>query len=179
MTAFSKEIGKDQLVFDVAAGYGRIAHYIDPSNTYYGIDLNKIFVDYGTRQGVNLELKDIFDSASYKKANVFTLVDVVHHLSKEKLIALFDLIFQHTEKKVVIIEPAFVDMARKYGLIGRIVDWFFKTMDDDGFNTIHRWFSDQEYSDLFSTKFGSSYGVAFSLKIQIIANHYLVTFTHQ
>lgn len=41
MDKFSDEVGKNQSVFDVAAGYGRVAKYIDSSNSYYGIDLNE------------------------------------------------------------------------------------------------------------------------------------------
>ena len=61
MSAFSVEVGKGQSVFEVAAGYGRIADFIDASNIYYGIDLNKIFVAYGLKKGRHLEGRDIFD----------------------------------------------------------------------------------------------------------------------
>ena len=61
MNAFSVEIGKHHSVFDVAAGYGRIAKFIDPSNSYQGIDLNEIFINHGRKQGLHLEVKNIFD----------------------------------------------------------------------------------------------------------------------
>lgn len=177
MDKFSYEVGKDQSVFDVAAGYGRIAKFIDPSNSYYGIDLNETFIKHGRKFGLDLDVKNIFDQNSYRKSDVFTLVDVVHHFPEEKLKELFNLIFQHSTKRVVIIEPAFTNLAAKYGLFGKLTDWFFRTMDYDGFNRINRWFTDEEYSELFNKKMGSQYGDAFSVKRQKVSNHHLVTFT--
>lgn len=174
---FSAEVGKNNSVFDIAAGYGRMSNFIDPSNSYYGIDLNKIFIDHGRKSGLNLEVKNIFDETSYKKSDVFILVDVIHHLSRAKLQELFNLIFKYADKKVVVIEPAFVNLSSKYGTSGQIMDWFFRKMDDDGFNKINRWFTDEEYSELFDKKFDSQHGNDFSIRRQKVSNHYLVTFT--
>ena len=154
-----------------------MSKFIVPSNSYYGIDLNKIFIDHGQKLGLNLEVKNILDEKSYKQSDVFILVDVIHHLSKEKLKELFDLIFKYADKKVVVIEPAFVNLSRKYGVFGQFMDWFFRKMDDDGFNKINRWFTDEEYSELFNKKFGSQYGNDFSIRRQKVSNHHLVTFT--
>ncbi len=177
MDKFRDEVGKNRTVFDVAAGYGRIAKFIDPSNSYYGIDLNEIFVNHGRKNGLNLEVRNIFDPDSYKLNDVFVLVDVIHHLTKEQLERLFDLIFQHAGIKVVIIEPSFVNLALKYGIFGKLVDRFFKIMDYDGFNRINRWFTNEEYQKLFEQRFGSRYGEKFSVSQDIIANHYLVSFS--
>ena len=85
MEKFREEVGTGMTIFEVAAGYGRMSRYIDSSNLYYGIDLNPIFVASGRNQGINLDIKDIFDPAAYKTADIYILVDVIHHLDGEKL----------------------------------------------------------------------------------------------
>lgn len=177
MGVFSREVGKNQTVFDVAAGYGRIAKYIDSSNSYYGIDLNEIFINHGRSRGLNIEVRDIFEKGSYKQSDVFVLVDIIHHLTKEKLKELFDIVFQYANKRVIVVEPAFVDLQSKYGIWGKLVDRFFRVMDYDGFNKINRWFTDDEYTKLFEGKFGSYYGDNFSIRQQKVSNHYIVIFT--
>lgn len=177
MDKLSKEIGKNQSVFDVAAGYGRVAYYIDQSNSYHGIDLNEIFVNYGRDRGLDLQLKNILNESSYRESDIFVIVNVVHHLTQEKLKAMFNLIFKHALKKVIVVEPAFVDLSAKYGVIGKLIDWFLRIMDYDGFNVIHRWFTDKEYLALFDGRFGSDCADNFSVHQQKTANHYLVSFT--
>ena len=173
---FTKEVDKNRTVFDVAAGYGRMSRFIDSSNSYYGIDLNKKFVEYGKKHGINLEIKNIFDSAAYKKSDVFIVVDIVHHLSTENLKKLFDLIFNHANQKVIVIEPAFVNFSVSYGLLGRLIDWFFGKIDDDGLNKITHWFSGDEYKNLFKSRFGSKYGSNFSVSYNRYGAHYLAVF---
>ena len=107
---------------------------------------------------------------------MFVLVDIVQHLSEQKLKQLFDLVFKYANKKVVILEPAFVNRESIHGLIGKAVDDFLRFMDYDGFNRIHRWFTNEEYSRLFLERFGSAYGTDFSMHRQEIAQHHLVTF---
>lgn len=174
---FREEVGREQEVFEVAAGYGRMAGIIDFSNQYYGIDLNEIFVRYGRGKGIHLELKDIFDPAAYRQSDVFVVVDILHHFSPEKLQKLFHLIFLHAKKKVIIMEPSFVNVAEKHGIIGRFLGWIFKIVDDDGFNKIEHWFTHEQYQELFQSRFGSQHGKNFQMKYQKIGGHYLVTFT--
>jgi len=177
MDEFSERVGRNQSVFDVAAGYGRIAKFIDPSNIYYGIDRNEIFVNHGRQKGRKLEIKDIFDPGAYKESDVFLAIDIVHHLSREKLKDLFDIVFQHARKKVIIMEPAFVHLVSKYGVLGKFIDWFFRKIDYDGFNIINHWFTNEEYSELFKRRLGSQYGNKFSLDHRKVSNRHLVTFT--
>ncbi|MCH7604429.1 class I SAM-dependent methyltransferase [Patescibacteria group bacterium] len=174
---FRQEVGKNHSVFDVAAGYGRMVRFIDSSNRYVGIDRNEIFVNYGKKNRLELEVRDIFDSAAYKRCGVFIVVDVIHHLTTEKLQNLFDLIFRHVNEKVVIIEPSFVSLTRRYGILGKFLGWIFQIVDDDGFNKITRWLSDEEYQHLFQSRFGSQHGKRFTMKHQKLDEHHLVTFT--
>ena len=179
MSRFREEVGQNNSVFDVAAGYGRIVDFIDPTNSYSGIDLNEIFVRYGQKHGRNVVLGDILEKKSYKPSDIFILVDIVHHLSKEKLETLFDLVFEHAQKKVVILEPTFGRLGGRHGAFGKFADWFMKTMDYDGFNRITRWFTADEYTKLFDSRFGSAHGKYFSVRYEIIKNHYLITLTRR
>lgn len=176
MARLSDEVGRNNSVFDVAAGYGRVSKFIDSSNSYYGIDRNTFFIKHGRDRGLKLDIKDIFDPKSYTKSDIFLVIDIIHHLSKEKIKALFDIIFQNTVKKVIVIEPSFVDVSSKYGIFGKLIGWFFKKVDDDGFNKIVHWFGDREYSEMFNNRFGSEEGKNFSVSCEIISAHYLVVF---
>ena len=176
---FSETVGKHKKVFDVAAGYGRMSRFIDTSNSYYGIDLNRKFVEHGQTEGVNLEIKNIFDPQAYKESDIFVLVDIVHHLTPESLRQLFDLVFSHAKEKIIVIEPAFVNLSARHGFLGQLVDLFFKKIDDDGINKITRWFTEEEYIGLFKSKFGSALGHDFSLRYEKIDKHYFVVFVKQ
>lgn len=173
---FRQEVGKNKTVFEIAAGYGRMAKFIHSSNRYYGIDLNRNFVKFGRKKGLELEIKDIFDPQAYKKSDVYLVVDVVHHLPEKKLGRLFEMVFAHAKKKVIVIEPSFVNMESKYGVLGKLYDWFFKVIDYDGFNDISRWMTEKEYAALFQKRFGSAAGNSFSLRHQKIGNHHFAAF---
>ena len=173
---FRSEVGKGNTIFDVGAGYGYASRFIHPAN-HYGIDLNEIFVRYGRKTGVNLEVKDIFDSQAYKKSDIFLVIDVVHHLSSEKVKTLFDLIFAHARQKVIVIDPGFISIARRYGAFGKFLGWVFRTIDDDGFSRVEFWLSGEEYQKLFQSRFSSEYGKSFEMNHQEVGGHQLVTFT--
>jgi len=175
-----KEIGMGKKVFEVAAGYGRLSRYIDASNNYQGIDLNPIFVRYGKRRGVNLRLGDILDAASYTITHdVVLVVDVVHHLTEQKLQRLFDFVFRYAKEKVIIIEPSFIHIVGRWGFLGKILGWIFRFIDSDGFNTIQKWFTHGEYEELFINRFRSVYGRDFSFVYTTLGGHYFVTFERQ
>ena len=174
---FREAVNKNHTIFDVAAGYGRVASLIDPSNIYHGIDLNPIFVAYARKRGVDVELRNIFDSKAYRKSDVFTLVDVVHHVPSAKLRELFDLIFSHTAKRVVIVESVFLGITRRYGIFGKMLGRLFSFIDDDGFNRIERWPTNAEYQKLFTDRFGSEIGKRFDIQQSLTDKHYIVVFT--
>ena len=174
---FLKEVGEKHTIFDVAAGYGRMSKFIHPSNSYYGIDLNKKFVEYGRRQGINLVRKDILDFSAYIKHDVFVVVDIIHHLTSENIKKLFGSIFVHAAKKVIIIEPAFLNFTDRHPVFGRCIDWLFKKIDDDGFNKITKWFSPREYEAMFKNHFDCYHANAFSVEYRRFGLHYLAVFT--
>lgn len=169
-------VGKDKSIFEVAAGYGRMADYIDSSSRYSGIDLNPFFLNYAKKKARNVTRGDMFNPASYYRSDVILLVDGVHHIEKDRLRVLFDLIFTHAQERVVVVEPAFVNFGSRYGAPGRILDKFLLWFDNDGFNRINRWFTDEEYSQLFQSRFGSALGKSFAVQHEKIANHHVVVF---
>ncbi|MEK7510139.1 MAG: class I SAM-dependent methyltransferase [Patescibacteria group bacterium] len=178
---FREVVGKNQSVFEVAAGYGRVARFIDPSNVYRGIDLNEGFVHHGRELGLDLEVKDIFDPLAYRTSDVCIAVDLIHHVPTEKLKPLFDLIFSHTGRKVVIMEASFQPMKR-YGILGTLIEWIFCMIDDDGINKMKRVRTDREYEQLFENRFGSKHGKDFDLAYEKIEGKHpyqLVTFTRK
>ena len=170
------EVGENNTVFDVGAGFGYVARFLHPSNQYYGIDRNEIFVEYGRKNGRNLELKDIFDKSAYRESDIFLVIDVVHHFSIEKLKILFDLIFAHTKKKVIVVEPTFLSKYNHYGIGGNFVGWIFRILDGDGFNKIGSWLREEEYQKLFQSRFSSEYDGNFEMNHQKVGGHHFVVF---
>lgn len=177
LSTFKNEVGKNVDIFDVAAGFGQMSKYIDVTNTYYGIDLNKKYVRYANKRGRCIVLGDIFDKKAYVGKDVFILVDVIHHLPPQKLSQLFDLVFEHAKKRVVILEPAFLNLGSKYGVFGSIMDWMFKKLDNDGVNKIEHWMSEKEYEKLFQKRFGSSRGDEFRVKVLKKYPYFVVTYS--
>jgi hypothetical protein len=174
---FKKQVGEHVSVFDVAAGFGNMAHFIDDSNTYSGIDLNQTYVEYAQRHGLNVQIGDIFDGRAYRPHEVTMLVDVVHHMPEGTLKILFDNVFKNTRKRVVILEPAFLNLEERYGRVARPIDWALRKLDGDGVNTIERWYSEKEYLDLFETKFSSVQGRPFTVHVLKIYPYFIVTYT--
>ena len=175
LRAIAGEVGEGHTVFEIAAGYGRLARIIHPSNRYAGVDRNELFVSYGRRQGLDLAVGDVFDPGAYRRSDVLLVVDIIHHLPPPELTKLFDLVFAHANKRVVIVEPAFVGLARSYGPFGALVDRLFKWVDYDGFNRIERWMTNKEYFALFADRFGSPAGHAFGLQHREVGHHHVVT----
>jgi SAM-dependent methyltransferase len=176
LTEFNKQVGKNNSVFDIAAGYGRMSRYIDSSNSYSGIDLNEISLEYAEKHGYKVSKGNIFDPKAYTKNDVLILVDVVHHIKPEKLTELFDLVFLNAKKRVIILEPSFVNLEKKYGIVGKYIDKALMKLDNDGINTIEKWFTELEYEDLLTNKFNSKYGKDFDVKVQRITPYYIVTY---
>ena len=116
-----EEIGLNKNIFDIGAGYGRMASFISPSNVYYGIDLNEVWVRKGREKGISLEVKSFFDPAAYKKSDIFLLIDIIHYLSHEELKKLFDLVFQYAQKKVIIMDPSFETQLQRFGIFKKFI----------------------------------------------------------
>lgn len=173
---FKRQVGKNNSVFDVAAGYGRMASYVDETNEYQGIDLNDISIIHARKLNLNVKKGNIFDKDSYKKCDVYILVDVVHHIEPDKLVNLFNLVFSSAKSKVVILEPSFVNLEAKYGFIGKYIDKILMKLDNDGINTITKWYTEEEYQELIDSRFSSKFGNDFSVRVQKINPYYIITY---
>jgi hypothetical protein len=141
---------------------------------------DRAFSGSGVKKEIDLEMKDIFDPTAYKRSDVFIAVDLIHHFTPEKLKGLFDLIFSYAAKKVIIMEASFSPMKR-YGILGKVAEWIFKSLDTDGINKIERVMTNQEYRQLFESRFGSRYGEKFDFQYQLVGGrclYQLVTYTH-
>lgn len=176
IATFKQEVGKNVSVQDIAAGFGCMAQYIDESNTYRGFDLNDRFVEYGQKLGLDIAKASIFDTGAYKMSDVSVLVDVVHHIPQDKLSKLFDLVFKHTTQRVIILEPAFLNLSKRYGKIAAPIDWLMRLLDSDGVNKIDRWLTEKEYMALFESRFGSIHGKGFRPVVKKVYPYYVVTF---
>lgn len=99
----AREIGHNKSVFDLGCGIGLLAKCLHRSCTYIGWDLNKRFIRYVRRNGRNVDLRDVFDSANYPQNDVSVIVDVLHHIVPKERI-LIKAILKKT-KKLIVVEP--------------------------------------------------------------------------
>lgn len=173
---FKKEVGKNNSVFDVAAGFGNMANFIDKSNSYYGIDINQNFIDYAAEKGIKVANKNIFKKSSYINSEVFVVVDVIHHLKNSELLELFDLIYSHANKKVIILEPCFLNLKSRHSMWGGVADKILMLLDNDGTNKIHSWPTQEEYQEMFKDRFGAKNGKNFTYNQKTIYPYWLVVY---
>ncbi len=142
-------VGNGKKVFEPACGYGRIKKYLDPSCTYSGIDLNEDFINYGKKNGLDLEIGDILKKENYQESDIIILSDILHHLSLENIKKLVSIASKFAKEKIVIIEPVFVDVASGKDFFSKFLAKFFSWVDYDGINNIEKWFSRKDYDALF------------------------------
>ncbi|MCP4215110.1 MAG: class I SAM-dependent methyltransferase [bacterium] len=144
-----KLIGNQKSVFEAACGYGRMIKYLEPDCTYTGIDLNETFINYGKKRNRDIKIGDILDSSYYVKSDVILLADILHHLTVSDMKKLVAIATHYAIEKILIIEPVFVKIGSRKNIFSRMVSAFMKYMDSDGFNHIDKWFSREEYDELF------------------------------
>lgn len=138
----SKLIGKDKSVLDLGCGSGILSDFLYPTCKYIGWDLNKKFVDYGTKRGRNLKCKNIFNFNDYPKVDIIVLNGVLHHVYNKS-----SLLIHETRKKsrkmVIVVEDSFHGVEREVFLYNvflkirksiKIIDVIFG--DHDGINKI-------------------------------------------
>lgn len=156
--SLSKEIknliGKNKKVFDAACGYGRAKDILDPSCEYRGIDLNEIFIRMGREKfGRNIWLQDAVWGPDYPESDVIIIMDLLHHVSRKETKIIITKALK-ASPLVIIVEPSFLGLAKEQSVFGRIVNWIFTTLDQDGINSQKIWYSETEYKKEFETFFG-------------------------
>jgi len=147
----SKSIGKNKTVFELGCGTARMHKFLHRSCKYVGWDLNRTFVEYCRRKGINAKTKDIFDFSEYPENDVTVICDVLHHVFPNDR-SLVEHAAINT-KKLIIIEPYDIGKVRLPNFIIKRLQAF----DDDGINEDderHGWGIGQ-YKKILE-KFGSS-----------------------
>jgi len=114
----SRKIGKRKKVLEVGCGTCELSKFIDESNTYYGLDLNRKFMDYGKgkREGINLIHGNIFELKKYPKADVIVAVDLLHHIFPKHEFLLRNLL--RKSKEIIVCEPFGETMAPYFDFDG-------------------------------------------------------------
>ena len=156
--SLSKEIknliGKNKKVFDAACGYGRAKDILDPSCEYRGIDLNEIFIKMGREEfGRNIWLQDAVRGPDYPASDAVMIMDLLHHVLREETKTILTKALK-AAPLVIIVEPSFLGWAKEKSVFGRIANWIFTTLDQDGINSQKTWYSETEYKKEFETFFG-------------------------
>lgn len=137
MKLISNIVGKNKSVLDVACGPAHLYEYLDRSNTYYGFDLNKKFIDYAIKKhNLKLKLGDATESSSYIKSDVVVLLDILHHLTPDKRIKVMINSFKNAKEKVIVCEPYLPLFFKKKGLLVRFARNVFEHFENDGFNRV-------------------------------------------
>lgn len=133
----SQIIGKNKKVLDVGCGPAHLYEHLDKSNHYSGFDLNKKFVDYANKKfRLNLVVGDAANPEVYKKSNVVVVLDILHHLDKEKRKVVVDNSFRNADEKVLICEPYVPEFFKKKGLLVRFARKVFEYFERDGYNNV-------------------------------------------
>jgi len=133
----SSIIGKQKTVLDAACGPAHLYEYLDRSNTYSGFDLNKTFIDYANKKySLSLEIKDVTDPKSFKKSDVIVLLDILHHLDKDKRKKAVSNAFSNAKKIVIICEPFLPKFFRKKSFFSKVSAKVFEIFERDGFNHV-------------------------------------------
>ncbi len=147
-------IGKNKSVFDVACGFGSIQKSLHPSCSYRGIDLNDTFIRYGReRYDRDIQIQDGVDGLDYPRSDVVIITDLLHHLSTEKTKMVLTKSLR-AAPMVIIVEPSYLGLAKQKNIVGRIINWFFTAIDQDGINLGKTWRSEAEYRKEFENFFG-------------------------
>jgi len=169
-----KIVGKGKKVFEPACGYGRLRGYLHRSCKYSGIDLNKKFIEFGRKKGLDIKMGNVLEEKNYEKSDIVILCDILHHLSVENINKLVSISRKFAKEKLVIMEPAFVGVASGKNIFSKLMAKLFVWVDNDGINKRYSWLSRKEYNKLFQ-EIKEKYKFA-QMKIQIFKQYYFVEF---
>lgn len=104
-TYIAQVIGENKKVFELGCGTGILADYLKQGCFYTGWDLNKNFVNYCRKKGLQVFERDIFDFNNYPESDVIVISDVIHHIMPrdKELIRKA----KSRTKKLIICEPVY------------------------------------------------------------------------
>lgn len=165
-------VGKKKNVFEPACGFGRLQRYLHDTCSYSGIDLNKTFINFGRKKGLDIRMGDVLEESNYVKSDIIILCDILHHLTINKTQRLVSIATKFAKEKIVIMEPTFVGLASGKGFFSRFLAKVFAEIDFDGINNIEKWFTRQDYQKLFKDLKDTNNFI--DMRIQIFRQYYFV-----
>ena len=150
----AKNIKKGSSVLDIGCGTGILGRQLNKKCRYKGIDLNKSFINYALKKGLDVSVHDIFNFKSYlKKFNVIVVCDVLHHIYPKHKIFLENI--KNYADKIILCEP--YDISQAYENKGYIrflekMKTFLVILDSDGYNPLRLKFNKKWWYDKNSLK---------------------------
>ena len=96
-------VGENKSVLDLGAGTCTLASLLHSSCTYEGWDLNRKFVDYYQRRGINVKFMDCLDYEKYPVADCISLGNMLHHVAPDQSF-LLERCLEHAKEQVVVLE---------------------------------------------------------------------------
>lgn len=136
-------IGK-RSVLDVACGTGFLAEYLLPEAAYTGIDLNKRFLGFSKRKGLQVHHQDVMNVQRYPEADTYVICDLLHHIMPhhqtllERVLAL--------GKTVIVCEPSIPSKSKFRRFMVRAI------LDNDFINPPRldlSWYTDSELEHFY------------------------------
>lgn len=100
----AKIIGKNKSVLDLGAGPPMLYYFLGKGCKYEGWDLNKKFVDYYNKRGINMKLCDCLDYHNYPDVDCIVLCDILHHVAPNQSVLLRNAL-KKTKEIVIVCEP--------------------------------------------------------------------------
>lgn len=169
----ARVVGKNKRVFEPGCGPALLFSYLPDGCSYVGWDLNKKFVEYARRKGINVYQRDIFDFKKYPQSDVIVVCDLLHHIfPRDKL---FIEEARKRTKKLIVVEPY---KTSRFSFLPYPILYFYDRIigDDDGINCFyHRkeWkFEKAGYLKEYFQKLGASktYKIRGIEKVLVIFN---------
>ncbi len=138
------EVVGEGSVLDVACGTGLLAGYLSDGARYSGIDLNRRFLKFSRKKGLDVAEHDVFDVDGYPEADTYVLCDLLHHVMPHHQDLLESVL--SLGKTVVVCEPPEPSKSKLRRFLIRGI------LDNDGINPPRldqTWFTEPELLDFF------------------------------
>lgn len=138
-------IKKGETVLEPGCGPANIANFLPDKAKYLGFDLNKSFISYGLKKGLNVYLGDVLDKNSYRKADAVIVCDIFHHIKLADRKKFLQNSYFSAKRLFIFCEC----MKETRGFLRKILypinHRMFEFLDNDGIN-------DAKYEDIFTEK---------------------------
>ncbi len=139
-------IGKNKSVFEPGCGPAMLYFYLKKGCAYEGWDLNRRFVDYARKRGINVREKDIFSFDEYPESDVIVICDLLHHIFPRDSQLIREA--RKKTKMLIVVEPYKIS---RFSFLPYPIFYFYDKIigDDDGINPLSqrmKWdFKEEKY----------------------------------